>query len=56
MTVGLAYWILMLLWLVFGVYVGWSAGAPQPFIIGGNLLIFLLFVLLGWQVFGPPLR
>lgn len=58
MTLGLAYWILMLLWLVLGLYVGWSdwSVGVRPFIIGGNLLLFILLLLLGWQVFGPPLR
>jgi hypothetical protein len=55
MTLGLAYWVLMLVWLAFGaavhfgvVGVAW-AGAS-------TLLLFILFVLLGWQIFGPPLR
>lgn len=56
MTLGLAYWVLMLIWAVFGLalhfgYVGAPYGA-----FGNNLLLFVLFGLLGWQVFGPPLR
>lgn len=56
MTLGLAYWVLMLIWLVFELLVrtGYVAGA---FAGGGNaVLLFVLFVLLGWQVFGAPLR
>lgn len=57
MTLGLAFWILMLIWLVFGVYWHWQqAPPPQPFLIGGNLLLFILLLLLGWGVFGPPLH
>jgi len=50
MTLGLAFWVLMLIWLVFGVLMHLS-------IIGGawpsamSLLLFILFLLLGWQVF-----
>ena len=56
MTLGLCYWILMLIWLVFGALlhfgmVGglWGAGV-------NIILLFILFLLLGWQVFGPPLH
>lgn len=54
MTLGLAFAILMLLWLVFG----WWSMPPGSGIkgFGGNLLIFLLFLILGWQVFGPLLH
>jgi hypothetical protein len=54
MTIGLAFWILMLIWLVFGLYFGYTAGTP--YVIGGNLLLFILLLLLGWAAFGAPLR
>jgi hypothetical protein len=56
MTLGLAYWILMLIWLVWGIV--WHSGyIASPIAPAGNyLLLFLLFGLVGWQVFGPPLR
>ena len=56
MTLGLCYWILMLIWLVFGLlsHFGMISG---PYAISGNaILLFILFLLLGWQVFGPPLH
>lgn len=56
MTLGLAYWVLMLVWLVFGLllHFGYVSG---PFSGGVNIvLLFILFVLLGWQVFGAPLH
>jgi hypothetical protein len=56
MSLGLAFWILMLIWLVFGLYFGYSTGAFSPYLIGGNLMLFVLLLLLGWQTFGPPLR
>lgn len=55
MTLGLAYWVLMLVWLVFGLAIhfgyaaGWAVGIS-------TILLFVLFVLLGWQVFGAPLH
>jgi hypothetical protein len=55
MTRGLIFWILMLIWFVFmlaafGGFVG-RYGAE-----GNNLLLFILFLLLGWQVYGAPVR
>jgi hypothetical protein len=47
----------MLLWLVFGFF--WNR---QEFkngnygFFGGNILLFVLLVLIGWQAFGAPLR
>jgi hypothetical protein len=52
MTIGLAFWILMLLWLVFGMWQAW----PSHYVVGGNLLLFILLVLVGWKVFGPPIH
>lgn len=57
MTLGLAFWILMLLWLVSGFFWRWgnlSAGQFGP--VGGDLLLFILLLLLGWHAFGPPLH
>jgi hypothetical protein len=55
MTLGLAFWIIMLIWLVFGglIHFGMVATAYAGI---STLLLFVLFMLLGWQVFGPPLR
>lgn len=52
MTFALAFWILMLLWLVFGP--AWQTGNWPH--IGASLLLFLLILLLGWRVFGQPLH
>lgn len=53
MTLGILFWFLMIVWFIFfllvnrnvltGVYVGW----------GNSILLFILFALLGWKVFGP---
>ncbi len=56
MPLGLAYWILMLIWLVFGlvVHFGYGTGAWGGTV--NTVLLFVLFLLLGWKVFGSPLH
>jgi hypothetical protein len=55
MSIGLCYWILMLVWLVFGIWSNWpAAGGVRS--LGGPFLLFILLVLLGWKVFGPPIQ
>jgi hypothetical protein len=57
MTPGLLFWILMILWLVFGFWSGYTPGQPYPVRSwGGNILLFILFAILGWQVFGAPIK
>jgi len=52
MTMGLAFWILMLVWLAFSF---WTHGT-DGWALGGSLLPFILFALLGWHAFGPPIH
>lgn len=58
MTRELCFWILMLLWLVFGIWSNWPASGDgrsfRP--LGGTVLLFVLLLLLGWQTFGAPLK
>lgn len=59
MTLQIWYWLVMALWLFFGLWSHWPA-TPQDrsawYPVGGSLLQFILFLLLGWQVFGSPIR
>jgi hypothetical protein len=55
MSIGLAFYILMLLWLVFGFWTSWGPTPNYP-LIGGNLLLFVLLLLLGWHEFGAPIH
>ena len=57
---GLIFWVLMLIWVVFGLII-WIGGPA----LGGyahasegvnTLLLFILFALLGWQVYGAAIR
>jgi hypothetical protein len=52
MPMGLMFWILMLIWLVFGLWQSW----PNYQVVGGNLLLFILIGLLGWHDFGAPIH
>jgi TRAP-type C4-dicarboxylate transport system permease small subunit len=52
MSIGLVFWVLMLLWIisVIGRRLG---GANYPWAEpAGDFLILILFFLLGWRVFG----
>lgn len=57
MTIGFAFWLLMILWFVFGLY--WNraniAGGNYG-VMSGNLLLFILLFLLGWKAFGFPIQ
>lgn len=55
MSIGLCFYILLLIWLVFGfaIHGGLLAGYG---LVGNSILLFALFLLLGWKVFGPPLH
>lgn len=57
MSIGLVFWILMLLWLLFGLYWRWPGPNPAAWgPIGGDLMLFILLLLLGWHAFGPPIH
>ena len=57
MTLELCFWILMLIWAVFFCVWNFGAAAVGPYgPFGNSLLIFILFLLLGWKVFGAPLH
>lgn len=56
MSRGLIFWVLMLIWFVFSMAVyGGLVSGPYG-LLGNRLLDFILFLLLGWQVYGPPVR
>jgi hypothetical protein len=55
MTRGLIFWVLMLVWLVFSLVVFGGYGGLYG-ARAGAFLEFVLFLLLGWQVYGPPVK
>ena len=52
MSIGFIFWLLMILWLVFGMYTTWPATRESFPQFGGSLLLFVLLFLLGWRTFG----
>lgn len=55
MSRGLAFWVLMLVWLIFGL--AWHFALFGGIAVFGLAIVpFLLFGLLGWQVFGAPIN
>lgn len=55
MTFGLVFWILMLLWLIYGFW-GWYSPNNPNWQWGNAAMLFILFLLLGWKVFGAPVH
>lgn len=55
MTLGLVFWILMLLWLILGIWQNWAI-LPGGWPLANTGLLFILFLILGWAVFGAPIK
>lgn len=57
MPLGLCFWFLMIVWLVFNGTWYWSQPAAGGYWgPGASILIFVLFGILGWHAFGPPIH
>jgi hypothetical protein len=57
MSIAFLFWLLMILWLVFGLY--WNRAdlrGGNYGLAGGNLMLFIVLFLLGWKVFGFPIQ
>lgn len=48
MPIGILFWMLMVLWIIFGAWANW----PNYTWVGSNLLLWVLLALLGWHDFG----
>src|SRR6202044_3485875 len=49
MKIGVLFWILMLVWLLFGLWSAWPAGSAVGFAygpVGGDILLFLVLRIL----------
>lgn len=57
MSVGFIYWLLMILWLIFGFVWYWPRGDAKPAYpnISGHFMLFVLLFLLGLSVYGFPI-
>lgn len=56
MSMSLAFWIVMLLWAIFGIVPLWRTSPVNYGLAGGGLLLFILIALLGWHDFGAPIH
>lgn len=54
-SIGLIFWILMLLWLAYGFWKNYTPGGIRYRSFGGHVLLWFLLFLLGWQAFGFPI-
>jgi hypothetical protein len=53
MPMGILFWVLMILWLLFGF---WWNGENWRGFAANNVLLFIVIALLGWRVFGAVLQ
>jgi hypothetical protein len=51
MSIGLLFWVLMVLWLVSWVGTRWGS-ITGPYVYANEFLFFVLLFLLGWKSFG----
>jgi hypothetical protein len=52
MPLGLLFWVLMILWLVFGFW-QWRPNLPTNYApFGGHILLWILLFIIGWRIFG----
>lgn len=51
------FWVVYLICLVFGMWSGYVPGQPYTYRgWGGTLAVFVLIGILGWAVFGTPVK
>ena len=55
MTLASWYWVILILWALFSGY-GMYRGGNDNLGYVGNLVLFVLLVLIGIEVFGGPIR
>lgn len=53
---SLLYWVIMLIWLLFGLWNNWPAPGTRPWGAGGHIVLWILLALLGWRVFGAAIH
>jgi hypothetical protein len=55
MSYELLFWVLMLLWIIFGF--AWNSNPGWAWGVWPNsILMWVLLAILGWKVFGPMLH
>ena len=56
MTLPLLFWLVMLITAVYALWLGWPRAPEQRYALTGSALWWVLLFIVGWGVFGPPLR
>lgn len=55
MPISFIYWLCMFLWLVFGL--GWNYYTDRNLgALPGGILLFIMMLLIGLQLFGSPVK
>jgi tellurite resistance protein TehA-like permease len=55
MGAGLWFWLIYVICVLFGLWADWpNDNNYRP--LGSRVVVFVLLGLLGWSVFGPPLK
>lgn len=55
MSVGVLFWVVLIIWAIFGGYVGFRDPANRAG-LGSSLVLLILLGLLGYAAFGSPIR
>lgn len=56
MPKGILFWVLWLFCVIFGLWCYWPVSGGPWYPLGGNLVVFILLGILGWNQFGPPIQ
>lgn len=57
MPLPILFWVLMIVWLLFGWYVDYEPEKPFPFRRGAwRFMVFILLGILGYAQFGGPVK
>ena len=57
MTLAVWFWLFYVLSLVFGIWSEYTPGQPYRIYRGGwYILLYILFGIVGWKLFGSPVQ
>ena len=56
MTKAMLFWMIYIIAFIFSIWRDWPADRNGAFGLGGRIIEFILFGLLGWAVFGDAVR
>lgn len=56
MSIALLFWIIMVVWLLFGLWSNWPVTGANGRPLAGTVILWVLLALLGWKVFGAAIH